>query len=172
MNIPDIMECLSRNYLETIANRTGFFNLQGKDYGTDLHICRAITSDRVQYKRQLMTGRQVHIQVKSVLEHNIRITPLGINYDLEKKNFDDLIDRKNELGGVIPLILIVFIFPSEQQDWLTLTPEELILRRQAYWYFPDDDLKYTENEYTQIIKIPKSNLVDLNFFSMIFNHFN
>jgi hypothetical protein len=119
-----------------------------------------------------MTGRQVHIQVKSVLEHNIRITPLGINYDLEKKNFDDLIDRKNELGGVIPLILIVFIFPSEQQDWLTLTPEELILRRQAYWYFPDDDLKYTENEYTQIIKIPKSNLVDLNFFSMIFNHFN
>lgn len=172
MNIPDIMECLSRNYLETIANRTGFFNLQGKDYGTDLHICRAITSDRGQYKRQLMTGRQVHIQVKSVLEHNVRITPLGINYDLEKKNFDDLIDRKNELGGVIPLILIVFVFPSEQQDWLTLTPEELILRRQAYWYFPDDDLKYTENEYTQIIKIPKSNLVDLNFFPMIFNHFN
>src|ERR1700743_3814922 len=153
MNIPDIMECLSRNYLETIANRTGYFNLQGKDFGTDLHICKANVIDRGSYQRQLMTGRQVHIQVKSVQEHLIRSGDQRISYDLETKNYDDLIDRRNELGSLIPLILVVFIFPTDQEQWLTLTTEELIIRKRAYWYIPDENASYTPNSTSQVIHI-------------------
>src|SRR5579863_1976563 len=161
MNIPDIMECLSRNYLETIANRTGYFNLQGKDFGTDLHICKANIIDRGRYERHLMTGRQVHIQLKSVHEHLVRITPKHISYDLEAKNYDDLIDRRNELGSVIPLVLVVFIFPTDQDQWLTLSTEELIIRKRAYWYLPDDNARYTPNSTSQVINIPNSNLIDM-----------
>jgi hypothetical protein len=172
MNIPDIMECLSRNYLETIANRTGYFNLQGKDFGTDLHICKANVIDRGRYQRLLMTGRQVQIQVKSVQEHLIRPGDQHISYDLETKNYDDLIDRRNELGSLIPLILVVFIFPTNQEQWLTLTAEELIIRKRAYWYMPDESVGYTPNSTSQVIHIPSSNLIDMNFFPMIFNYFN
>jgi hypothetical protein len=172
MNIPDIMECLSRNYLETIANRTGYFNLQGKDFGTDLHICKANTIDRGHYQRQMMTGRQIHFQVKSVQEHLIRTTPRHISYDLETKNYDDLIDRKNELGSYIPLVLVIFIFPTDQAQWLTLTTEELIIRKRAYWYIPDENATYTPNKTSQVINIPSSNVIGMDFFSMIFNYFN
>jgi len=171
MGNTEIMECLSKNYLETLANRSGFFNFQGKDLGTDLHISKANLIDRGTYKRLLTSGRQIHFQVKSVLEKYIRLETNFVCYDLEVKNFDDLIDRKKELGYTIPLVLIVFILPSEASDWITITPDELILRKRAYWYYPDTADSYTENEATQVIKIPKGNLVDDNFFSMIFNYF-
>ena len=95
MTEQDIMEQLSKRFVEIIANRNGYFVLRGKDYGTDLHITKA-----VKYGDSFCeTGRQVHIQVKSVVEtseHFIETTD-KIKYDLRGKNYNDLVFRNGNL---------------------------------------------------------------------------
>jgi hypothetical protein len=171
MTKTDIMECLSKNYLETVANKAGYFSLHGKDFGTDLHVCKATRIDRGGKIRLLNSGRQIQIQLKSVLEHNVNVADKDVHYNLEAKNYDDLIDRRNESGSVIPLILVVFIFPSKEDDWVAVTEDDLRLKRHAYWFYPDANQTYTSNDASQVIKIPKSNRIDLDFFPMIFNYF-
>lgn len=169
----DKMEDLARNYIETLANNQGYFNLSGKDFGTDLHITKYNIHDRGGYKRRLTSPRQVHIQLKSVLEHNVRLTNSTLNFDLETKNYDDLIDRKEELGFSIPLILVVFVLPSDESKWIEVTPENLTIRKSAFWYYPEEELKsYSKNANTQVVKIPRSNLIDSDFFPMIFQYFS
>lgn len=113
MKETDIMEEISKSYLEVIANRNGYFNSIHRDYGTDLTIRKArLCPTR---KRYLTTGKAIDIQVKAVTEPYIRdysdTTKNQIKYDLEVKNYNDLVDRANENGSVIPLLLAVFVMP-------------------------------------------------------------
>jgi hypothetical protein len=170
MTEADIMEQLSKRYIEIIANRKGYFVLSGKDYGTDLHIAKA-----VKYGESFCeTGRQVHIQVKSVIETSEHLfeTTDKIKYDLRGKNYNDLVFRIKE-NSYIPLILILFIFPNNPENWLQVTKEHLILSKCAYWYYPEEKtgLEYINPKSTKRIEIPKSNLILMDFFPYIFNHF-
>jgi hypothetical protein len=109
MTEQDIMEQLSKRYIEIIANRKGYFVLSGKDYGTDLHIAKV-----ARYGNSFCeTGRQVHIQVKSVIETSEHIveTEEKIKDDLRGKNYNDLVFRiKGE--GYTPLMAKI----SERQN--------------------------------------------------------
>jgi hypothetical protein len=168
MRPTDIMEEISKSYLEVIANSQGYFNSISRDFGTDLTIRKA------QYvegrNRYLTTGKAIDIQVKSVLSNNITETDTTINYYLESKNYNDLIDRLKEKGAFIPLILIVFIMPNNEREWITLTPQELIVRKCAYWYrVVDQEVEYTENKTKVVIRIPKQNIVSIDFFNNQFN---
>jgi hypothetical protein len=161
-----IMEELSKSYLETIANRTGYFNSVSRDYGTDLTIRKAnLCPTR---KRYLTTGKAIDFQVKAVSDKYV----LGIDdpnrstikYNLEVKNYNDLIDRTKENGRIIPLILIVFILPKDKPNWLTYTPEQLILKRCAFWYQIPAGLTHTNNRTKTMIEIPKTNIISMSFF--------
>ncbi|KHD05213.1 hypothetical protein PN36_14240 [Candidatus Thiomargarita nelsonii] len=170
MTEQDIMEQLSKRYIEIIANRKGYYVLNGKDYGTDLHITKAVKYD----KSFCETGRQVHIQVKSVIETSEHLTETTdkIKYDLRGKNYNDLVFRRKE-NGYIPLILILFIFPNNSEKWLQVTSEYLTLSKCAYWYYPDEKmgLEYVNPKSTKRVEIPKSNLILMDFFPYIFNYF-
>ena len=48
--------------------------------------------------------------------------------DLSKKNHDDL-----TAPSLVPRILVVFVMPEDEAEWLSLTQEALVLRRCAYW---------------------------------------
>jgi len=170
MTEPDIMEQLSKRYVEIIANRKGYFVLSGKDYGTDLHIAKA-----VRYNNSFCeTGRQVHIQIKSVVETSEHLIESAneIKYDLRGKNYNDLVFRIKE-ESYIPLILILFIFPSDPENWLQVTSDHLIMGKCAYWYYPDNnfELEYVNPKGTKRIEISKSNLIKLDFFNYIFDYF-
>lgn len=160
------MEEVSKSYLEVIANRNGYFNSTHRDYGTDLSIRKArLCPTR---KRYLTTGKAIDIQVKAVYETYVRgyniITETSIKYDLEVKNYNDLIDRANENGVVIPLYLIVFIMPPDKINWVHLQPEELIMRKCAFWYQIPADATYSDNKATVTIEIPKINRVSMDFY--------
>jgi len=45
------------------------------------------------------------------------------------------------------------------------------LNRLFYWFFPDNNDKFTENKSKSVIKIPTINKVDLNFFPTTFQSF-
>lgn len=162
----DIMEELSRKYVEVIANRGGFFNQAGKDYGTDLTLRRAKKSlDRT---RILTTGRAIDFQIKAVHEKYIRYNGPYLSYDLEVKNYNDLIERKLENGNYIPLYLIVFIVPNRSDDWVFVSSNDISLRKCAHWYEIDDQLTACTNKSTKTIHIPISNVVDLKLFEELF----
>ncbi|MBJ6117814.1 DUF4365 domain-containing protein [Pontibacter sp. BT310] len=174
MTEQDIMEELSKGYLEMIANRSGYFNSCGRDYGTDLTIRKArVCPTR---KRYLTQGKAIDIQIKATLEHNVRhLTDSSkpfIKFDLESKNYNDLVERSRENGAFIPLYLVVFILPQERETWLKLTSEELVIKKCAYWYQIQSDAELSSNTSTVTIAVPKTNIVCTNFYDTLFTQLN
>jgi len=52
----------------------------------------------------------------------------GLHFQLGRKNYDDLRAKRT-----IPVILMVLALPTNETDWLSCSPEELVLRRNAWW---------------------------------------
>lgn len=165
------MEEISKSFLETIANRQGFFNSTSRDYGTDLTIRKAnLCPVR---RRYLTTGKAIDIQIKAVSQKYVRHyddpSKAYIKYDLEVKNYNDLIVRANENGAFIPLILAIFVMPEDHSEWLTLNEEELILKKCAFYYQIPSGTEPTSNSTTIVIEIPRTNKIGLDFYTNIFN---
>ncbi|WP_293743559.1 DUF4365 domain-containing protein [uncultured Pedobacter sp.] len=162
----DIMEELSRKYVEVIANKGGFFNQTGRDYGNDITLRRAAKSSS--RSRYLTSGKSIDFQIKAVLERYVKYHGTYISYDLEVKNYNDLVERKLENGALIPLYLIIFIVPNRSDDWVFVSSTEISLRKCAHWYEIDDNLPLSTNNSTKTIHIPIANVVDLNLFDNLF----
>ena len=165
------MEELYKSYLEAIANRAGYFNCVSRDFGTDLTIRKAnLCPNR---KRYLTSGKAIDIQIKAVSEKYIfdydNQLKDFIKYDLEVKNYNDLVDRVKENGSYIPLILAVFIMPSDKDNWITLRPEELILKKCAFWYKIPFDTDHSTNSEKVRIEIPKKNRITMDFYNQQFS---
>ncbi len=174
MHQTDKMEELSKHYMRIIASIKGYFCLEGKDYGTDLQIAKTKIRTQNNKKCYYKTGRQVDFQLKSVLEKNITETEAYFSYHLEVKNYNDLIQRMRDYTQEeddFPLVLIVFIFPNNESEWVNITENELTIRKCAYWYYPESDMDISENKQTQVIHIPKENIIDIDFFNFIFQKF-
>jgi hypothetical protein len=88
---------------------------------------------------------------------------------LDANNYNDLIVRKNTCNN--PLILILFILPENRNEWLNISNEELILRKCAYWYLPDEAAEITLNSSSKTIEINLGNLISIENFKSIFNKF-
>jgi hypothetical protein len=70
---------------------------------------------------------KIDIQLKATT--NWKISPDGnIAYDLKIKNYNDLRRRT-----VVPKILVLVCLPQNVDDWITCSPDELIVRKCAYW---------------------------------------
>lgn len=165
-----IMEELSKSYLETIANGTGYFNSVSRDYGTDLTIRKASYCSH--NKRYLTMGKIVDIQVKAVTEKYVvgldDDNVDSIKYALEVKNYNDLVRRANEAGICAPLILCVVVIPTNKDEWYTLNVGELIIRKCAFWYKVPVGQNESQNSSSITITIPKKNIVSKNFYNELF----
>ena len=160
------MEELSKDYIMAIAHSIGYFNSESRDYGTDLTIRKVIKANG--RSRYITSGRMIDFQVKAVTHRFFTETENEIKYDLEVKNYADLIDRFEEKGALVPLILIVFIMPDNKDDRLRLEPHRLVLQRCAYWYRVNASSLRSENRSKIRITIPKTNLITSTFFPDIF----
>jgi hypothetical protein len=166
----DKMEELSRSFLEIIANITGYYPSYSKDYGVDLMLRKNIVSqDR---KRYYTSAKAIDIQLKSVHKKYVSSNGPYLSYNLEVKNYNDLVERKQINGGYIPLYLFILILPNQCDEWVTVTATELIVKECLYWYEIDDNATITKNTAKKMIHIPQTNVVDLNSFDMLFSKLN
>jgi hypothetical protein len=168
-----IKEALSIQFISILATHNGF-NAQRpySDYGVDLMI-EALSSYRVKEKvRYFNSGVSLDLQVKCTTTERIRHSDAGIRFDLESKNYNDLIKRhpfrKPPKLYYIPLILVVFVLPEEPTKWINFTPEQLCMRGRAFWYFPEEEENLTLNRHSKRIWIPDHQQIDLNFFPNFF----
>lgn len=77
-----------------------------------------------------------------------------IRYPLKKKNYNDLI-----LTNVLsPRILVLVTLPTDMEGWLSLTAEQLVLRRCAFWVSLAGQPQ-SDNESSVTVSVPRQNLL-------------
>ena len=60
-----------------------------------------------------------------------------------------------------PRLLVVLDLPRDEDQWITITSEELVMRRRAYWL----DLRgkdETRNQETVTVHVPVENVFDVD----------
>lgn len=90
-----------------------------------------------------------------------------IRYPLKRKNYDALI-----LTEVLaPRILVLVTIPEDLGDWLTLSREQIVLRRCGFWVSLAGQPK-TENETSVTVAVPRGNVLTANALQELMRRIN
>jgi hypothetical protein len=150
LTIPHCKESLSRAYITAVVGRARHkVNWNSDfDYGVDGYV-RAIEQRGT---RHFETGLGFDFQSKTTT--NWELVNGEIVYDLETDAYNDLVCRAG--NGVLPFLLILLCIPHDDNDWLDVSPDRLIIQKCAYWLQLDGVL--TTNAGTKRVKIPVANV--------------
>ena len=146
ITIPDQKEALSRVYARAVAARAGYVTA---DYEID--------RDGVDLLIQAggLMRPALDLQLKATV--NLGQPRDGhFRFPLNRRNYDLL-----RIDTQTPRLLVVLDLPSDKREWMTMTHDELVLRRCAYWL----NLKgheETDNRRSVNVRIPAGNLFDVN----------
>ena len=115
--------------------------------------------------------------MKSTTEDKIKIKDGFIHYPLRAKNYRDIIESW-QFEAPTPLYLILFVLPENYKEWVHLDDRQLITKRCAYWYKPQEELVLQESEQallkiksSKTIYIDTNNLITLDTINELFNLF-
>lgn len=100
-------------------------------------------------------GAKLDAQLKC--SHNIQAQGDHFSFPLPVKNYDDL--RWPPGSRYVPRILIVVHVPSDPTEWLVSDPEQMTLRRCAYWVSLAGAVE-TDNTSTVSVSIPIEQVFD------------
>lgn len=146
-----IKERISLAHIKALSANAGFLCQEyHEDFGMDGNICEVqYKTDR---KRYTYTGFGLDFQLKATVN---AIPKAGLFlYDLEVKNYLDLIDE--ETGK--ERILILYILPKDRERWIETDNEKTTLRKAAYWCSLKGCPKVSNKNKVRI-KIPEKNLL-------------
>ena len=139
-----IQEQLSQAYVRAVLFRAGF-RLSSPvvdDHGIDGTI---VDPDRRGINR-------VDFQLKATTQYEIRGDT--ITYDLRVEDYNRLIVEDD-----VPRVLLLYLMPEDEDQWLAQGEDELCLRKCAYWV-PLMGEPRSRNSSTRRIAVPLANLFD------------
>lgn len=170
MTEEQIKEALSRGFVRLVANRAGYkCKFDETDHGVDLTLAEVASRQEPNGRVRLTeTGRYVDLQLKCTCDASVTHGALGFKFDLEAKNYNDLVERLGDPDAA-PLVLLVFLLPDDPTTWLSVTATELQLQKAAYWWRPPVGTPPTMNTHTIRIAIPYANHADLSFASSLYS---
>lgn len=151
ITIQHTKEGLSFAYLRAVVAKARHNFIEGRvhDYGFDGTIKQVIKDG----SRHIESGFGLDFQAKATCDWS-RVES-GIVYDLEAQTYNDFVARANR-AGAYPCILIVMCLCPNENDWLTVSSEQLVLKNCAYWLNLRGET--TTNSSTKRITLPESNL--------------
>lgn len=94
-------------------------------------------------------GRRPRLEFQAKATARDVIGDETVNFALPLKNYDDL--RRDVM---IPRLLILVVLPEHEDDWLTHSEDELILRHGGYWHSLVGAPK-RENSTSVTVQIPR-----------------
>jgi len=98
----------------------------------------------------------IAVQVKST-SGKLGVTANNtIKYPLKVRNHNILCSKANSQQ-----LLFVLILPEKEEDWVNLTPDELIIRKCMYWLNLTGNQPST-NRYKVTVELPMENRLDSN----------
>lgn len=137
-----IQEQLSLAYLRAVVFNAGFsLSEPVKDY-------YGIDGTVVDPNRRGVN--RVDFQLKSATDYTLRADDIA--YDLRAADYNRLI-RDDD----VPRVLILFLMPENPGEWLAQSPEELCLRKCAYWVSLMGEPPVT-NTSTKRVFVPRANV--------------
>ena len=138
----DRKEALSRVYAHAVAARAGYLTAvydQDRD-GVDL---------RIQAGGEMRPA--IELQLKATV--NLAATDDGyFRFPLKRRNYDLL-----RIETQTPRLLVVLDLPRDESRWMTITADELVLRRRAYW-LNLKGMDKTTNRISVTVRIPEQNV--------------
>jgi hypothetical protein len=118
------------------------------DDGVDLNVAPVEKNERktgeITYSD---SDRMLGIQLKCTTQKNLIEKKNGnYSYKIKIKNYEDLVRSKAKGDPYKALILVVFILPDEEDDWLLIYDDYIKLSKHAFWYYPceSDTLQRSE----------------------------
>jgi hypothetical protein len=151
LTIPHCKESLSRAYVTAVVGRARQSLRWGGgefDHGVDGQV--RILERRGQKIREIGLG--FDFQSKTTVDWSVEGT--SIVYDLEADAYNNLVERAGTRA--MPFLLVLLCLPTEENSWLSVSADQLILRKCAFWCKLKGDL--TMNTGTQRIRVPDSNV--------------
>ncbi|KYO53443.1 DUF4365 domain-containing protein [Tistrella mobilis] len=145
LSSPDREEALSRAYVSAIAARAGY-TIAVQDFDRD--------GIDLQIKAGGAMLPSLDLQLKATT-HLREGADGDFRYALRKRNYDLL-----RCPTLVPRILLVLALPEDEGDWLSVSEEQLILRRCAYWVSLKNATA-VENTTAVTITIPRTNRLDV-----------
>ena len=118
MTSTDREEALSRAYLAAVTAGAGY-------------VTALMDFDRDGVDVQIRAGGSMRPSLDIQLKATINLgepTDGMFHFPLKRRNYDLLREQ-----SMIPGILVVLDLPKDELSWLSVTPEQLIMRRCAYW---------------------------------------
>lgn len=141
----DREEAMSRAYVAAVAAGAGYVTAQ-QDFDRD--------GVDVQIRAGGLMRPLLDIQLKATI--NLGEALNGVfRYKLRRHNYDLLREQT-----MIPRILVVLALPADETEWLSVTPEQLILRRCAFWA-SFAGFSETQNKESVTIEIRSQNMFDI-----------
>lgn len=155
-------EALSREFLRILANGHGFKVIEPpQDHGVDMIVCpvtiRQEPNGRLRY---LDSQYKLDFQLKATTPAGVVDSTEDVKYDLDVKNYNDLVQRR---GEPLPLHLLVVVLQSSPPTCIAVSPEQIGVLGQAYWYLPAEDAAVSDNQQQVRITIPKVNRISAQF---------
>jgi hypothetical protein len=117
-------EALCRAYVQAVAALAGAAtSVPTPDYGVDL----SLRDIEHRGNRRLDRRLQVDLQLRSTTRANV--TETAVVYDLEAETYEFLREESQ-----VRCLLVLLVLPTAEEDWLSQTAEQLVLRRCAWWH--------------------------------------
>ena len=140
----DREEALSRAYVTVVAARAGY-TLAMQDF------------DRDGVDVQVRAGGAMRPSLDVQLKATVRLVGGerdAFRYPLRRRNYDLL-----RMQSLVPRILVVLDLPEDESQWVSISTEELVMRRCAYWA-NIKGLPESTNRETVTVEIRKQNRFD------------
>lgn len=162
MTEQQIKEAISREYLRILALGHGYKVIEpSPDHGVDIVIYPVLQNPvQAAKSRYLDSQYKLDFQVKATTLSGVIDTGEFIKFDLEVKNYNDLVYRRN---GTLPLHLVVVVLDSAPPLCLGIDDRKLCLACAGYWFLPEKDARISLNSRRVRIRIPKTNRLQSEF---------
>src|SRR5215475_7839335 len=139
MAVTDREEALSRAYVAAVAAGAGY-------------VTASMDFDRDGVDVQIRAGGEMRPSLDIQLKATINLgepTDNVFRFPLKRRNYNLL-----RAETMIPRILVVLDLPRNEADWLHVAPDQLIMRRCAYWA---DLVGMPETDNKESVTIPIQN---------------
>jgi hypothetical protein len=143
---PDQKEGLSLAYVKALAARAGFSTAVPEP-------------DRDSVDVRIMAGgpRRPALDLQLKATTDLAEAQDGFRrFRLRIKNYNDL-----RVETQTPRLLVVLDLPQDEAQWMTVTTEELVLRRRAYWVSLQQGHEEAVRQETVTVRIPEGNVLDV-----------
>jgi hypothetical protein len=148
------MELLSKAYVRAVAAQAGFACIEvNPDFGIDFSIRAVLAAGN----RFIDAGPLLEVQVKSATTAAVRVSEDRIAYDLLARSYELLRSNTD-----IQRVLVLFLMPEDEAEWLTQNETGLTLRNCCYC-LSLTELPATANRSKVTVAIPRSNRFDASY---------